>query len=187
MVQLDYNLGKNFLTYLSYKYREKEKNRTLEDKSAMYILSYSGHRFRLQFLYDMQPAWVFKTSADGVYYDEQKGKQSLGWMISQSAGWKPSTLPFQSDLYVAYFHTDDYYSRISSYEKNILYAFSMPSFYGKGIRVSFSFRWDIVKKLSVSAKLAHTYYADRDVIGTDQEEIEGHNKTDIYLLLRWKF
>ena len=187
MIQLDYNSGKNFSTYLRYKYREKEKNRTLEDKSAMYILPYSGHRFRLQFLYGMQPAWVFKTSADGVYYDEQKGKQSLGWMISQSAGWKPSSLPFQSDLYVAYFHTDDYYSRISSYEKNILYAFNMPSFYGKGIRVSFSFRWDIVKKLSVSAKLAHTYYADRDVIGTDQEEIEGHNKTDIYLLLRWKF
>ncbi len=187
MIQLDYNSGKNFSTYLRYKYREKEKNRTLEDKSAMHILPYSGHRFRLQFLYGMQPAWVFKTSADGVYYDEQKGKQSLGWMISQSAGWKPSTLPFQSDLYVAYFHTDDYYSRISSYEKNILYAFNMPSFYGKGIRVSFSFRWDIVKKLSVSAKQAHTYYADRDVIGTDQEEIEGHHKTDIYLLLRWKF
>lgn len=187
MVQLDYNSGKNFTTYLRYKYRKKEKNRTLENESALSILPYSQQRIRLQLLYGIQSTWVLKTSADGVYYDEGKGKRSLGWMISQGAGWKPSSLPFQSDIYLAYFHTDDYYSRINSYEKNILYAFSMPSFYGKGIRLSFSFRWDILKKLSLSAKLGHSYYADRDLIGTDQEEIKGHNKTDMYMLLRYKF
>ena len=41
--------------------------------------------------------------------------------------------------------------------------------------------------LSVSAKLGYTYYADRDVVGTDLEEIEGNIKADIYTLLRWKF
>lgn len=187
MTQLDYNSGKNFSTYFRYKYRKKENNQTVENESTQNVLPYSQQRFRLQLLYGLQSAWVLKTSADAVYYDEQQGKQSLGWMISQSIGWKPSSFPLQSDFYIGYFHTDDYYSRINSYEKNILYAFNMPSFYGKGIRLSFSFRWNILDKLSVSAKLAHTYYADRDLIGTDQEEIEGHNKTDVYVLLRYKF
>lgn len=187
MVQLDYNSGKNLAAYVRYKYRKKEKNQTLENESTQSILPYSQQRFRFQLLYGSQPAWMLKTSVDGVYYDEHKGKHSFGWMVSQSAGWKPSSLPFQSDFYIGYFHTDDYYSRISSYEKNILYAFNMPSFYGKGIRLSVSFRWDLLKKLSLSAKLAHTYYADRNLIGTDQEEIEGHNKTDMYVLLRYKF
>lgn len=187
MVQLDADPGKNFAWYLRYKYRKKEKNRTLENESTLNILPYSQQRFRLQFLYGIRSVWILKTSADCVYYGEWKGKRSLGWMISQGAGWKPSNLPFQSDIYMAYFHTDDYYSRINSYEKNILYAFNMPSFYGKGIRLSLSFRWNILDKLSLSAKLGHTYYADRNVIGTDQEEIEGHNKTDLYVLLRYKF
>ncbi|MCS2890640.1 helix-hairpin-helix domain-containing protein [Parabacteroides faecis] len=187
MVQLDADPGKNFAWYLRYKYRKKEKNRTLENESTLNILPYSQQRFRLQFLYGIRSVWILKTSADCVYYDEWKGKRSLGWMISQGMGWKPSNLPFQSDIYMAYFHTDDYYSRINSYEKNILYAFNMPSFYGRGIRLSFSFRWNILDKLSLSAKLGHTYYADRNVIGTDQEEIEGHNKTDLYALLRYKF
>ncbi|RHR39014.1 helix-hairpin-helix domain-containing protein [Parabacteroides sp. AF18-52] len=187
MVQLDADPGKNFAWYLRYKYRKKEKNRTLENESTLNILPYSQQRFRLQFLYGIRSVWILKTSADCVYYDEWKGKRSLGWMISQGAGWKPSNLPFQSDIYMAYFHTDDYYSRINSYEKNILYAFNMPSFYGKGIRLSLSFRWNILDKLSLSAKLGHTYYADRNVIGTDQEEIKGHNKTDLYVLLRYKF
>lgn len=187
MVQLDADPGKNFAWYLRYKYRKKEKNRTLENESTLNILPYSQQRFRLQFLYGIRSVWILKTSADCVYYGEWKGKRSLGWMISQGAGWKPSNLPFQSDIYMAYFHTDDYYSRINSYEKNILYAFNMPSFYGRGIRLSLSFRWNILDKLSLSAKLGHTYYADRNVIGTDQEEIEGHNKTDLYVLLRYKF
>ena len=63
----------------------------------------------------------------------------------------------------------------------------MPSFYGKGVRLALSFRWDIVNQLSMSAKLGYTYYADRDVVGTDLEEIEGNIKADIYTLLRWKF
>mgnify|MGYP001249790478 CR=1 FL=1 len=62
--------------------------------------------------------------------------QSRGWMIAEGVGWKPSGTPVQADFYVAGFHTDDYQSRIFSYEKNILYAFNMPSFYGKGVRLA---------------------------------------------------
>ena len=105
----------------------------------------------------------------------------------QSVGWKSVDIPVQTDFYVAGFHTDNYRTRIFSYEKNILYAFNMPSFYGKGVRLALSFRWDIVKQLSFSAKFGYTYYADRDVIGTDLEEIEGHMKADVYTSLRWKF
>jgi hypothetical protein len=91
------------------------------------------------------------------------------------------------DGYLAWFHTDDYNSRVSSYEKNILYAFNMPSFYGDGMRFALTFRLDIWKRLSLSANLAHTHYWDRDLIGTDTEEISGSDKTDLYALLRWKF
>ena len=49
-------------------------------------------------------------------------------MISQSIGWKPTTLPLQIDGYLAWFYTDDYNSRVSSYEKNILYAFNYALF-----------------------------------------------------------
>lgn len=173
MAQIDYTHSKNFSAYLRYKVKKKEEN--------------TGQRIRLQCLYCFTPSFVLRTSVDGVLYDENKGKQNFGFMVAQSAGWKPDSCPLQADIYAAWFSTDDYNSRISSYEKNILYAFNMPSFYGKGIRAAVTLRWDIVDKLSLSVKWAHTYYSDREVIGTDLEEIEGHHKTDIYALIRWKF
>ena len=96
-------------------------------------------------------------------------------------------LHLQIVCYLALFHSDYFNSRVSSYEKNILYAFNMPSFYGDGMRSALTFRLDIWKRLSLSAKLAHTHYWDRDLIGTDTEEISGSDKTDLYALLRWKF
>lgn len=188
MLQLEYAPKRNLSAYIRYKYKQKEKNQfELADDPAMAgILPYRQQRLRLQVLYAVSPSFSLRTSADGIFYAEA-AKQSRGWMVAQSVGWKPAGLPVQTDFYVAGFHTDDYWSRISSYEKNILYAFNMPSFYGKGVRCAVSFRWDIVERLSLSAKFGYTCYADREVIGTDLEEIEGNVKADVYTLLRWKF
>ncbi len=186
MAQIDYTQLKNFSFYLRYKYRKKEKNSIVEDKKTESVLPYNQHRLRFQMQYAIQNI-LFKTSAEGILYDEGSGKKSNGYMISQSIGWKPEKIPFQWDIYGAWFQTDDYSTRLSSYERNILYAFNMPQFYGKGIRFSTTFRWDIIERLSLSAKFAFTSYSDRDIIGTDLEEIEGNTKTDLYILMRWKF
>ena len=150
-------------------------------------IDYKQHRIRFQQVYNFSSPFIFKTSLDGILFDDPIKKLNKGIMISQSIGWKPTTLPLQMDGYLAWFYTDGYSSRISSYEKNILYAFNMPSFYGDGMRFALTFRLDIWKRLSLSAKLAHTHYWDRDLIGTDTEEISGSDKTDLYALLRWKF
>lgn len=187
MTQVDYTRSEGFSAYVRYKYRQKEKNASTPESTSASILPYYQHRMRLQAVYNLTSSLLMRTSADAVLYSEESGERSKGVMLAQSCGWRPASLPFQGDLYAAWFYTDDYSARISSYEKNILYAFNMPSFYGRGVRLSATLRWDIVDRLALSAKLAHTYYADRDVIGTEQEEIEGRNKTDLYVLLRWKF
>ena len=187
MAQIDYTPSRNYSAYLRYKYRQKEKNGTFENDNLLKINTYKQHRIRFQQVYNFSSPFIFKTSLDGILFDDPIKKLNKGIMISQSIGWKPTTLPLQMDGYLAWFHTDDYNSRVSSYEKNILYAFNMPSFYGDGMRFALTFRLDIWKRLSLSAKLAYTHYWDRDLIGTDTEEISGSDKTDLYALLRWKF
>lgn len=187
MAQVDYVDHRDFSVYFRYKYKQKEKNQTLEEENIVQIIPYRQHRFRLQGTYKIYAPFVCKTAVDGVIYDESVEDASKGILFSQGVGWRPSSFPFQADGYFAWFHTDDYSSRISSYEKNILYAFNMPSFYGEGIRLAFTFRLDLWKRCSLSAKWAYTRYRDRDVIGTDTEAIEGSHKTDLYALLRWKF
>lgn len=59
----------------------------------------------------------------------------------------------------------------------------MSILYGKGIRFSGMFRWNIGKLLSLSVKLDYTYYSEQENIGSELEEIEGNKKTDLSVLL----
>ena len=186
MAEVDYTPNATLSTYLRYRYREKEKNQTAEGATITSIVPYQQHRLRYQLVF--RPGnWVLKTALDGVLYQELNQADSKGYQLSQSVAWRPVSFPLTLDSYVAWFHTDDYDSRVSSYEKNILYAFQMPSFYGKGVRLALTIGLDFGKRLSLFAKLAHTHYLDRDQIGTDTELINGSDKTDLYALLRWKF
>jgi hypothetical protein len=183
MVQADCTQLQNVSFLLRYKYSQKEKNRTLPEGNLS-VLPYEQHRARLQIQYRIQST-VLKTSADGILYRE--AGTSRGLLAAQSVGWHPEALPFRADVHVAYFHTAGYDTRLYSYEKHLLYAFYVPQLYGEGFRLSTTLRWDALKNPSLFAKLSCTHYTDREVTGTGTEEIDGNRKTDISVLLHWKF
>jgi hypothetical protein len=184
MLQVDYTRMEDASFYLRYKYRQREKNQTLPPVNNTQVEPYGQHKVRFQAQYALRSC-LFRTSVEGVAYSET-GKQSSGMMAEQSLAWKPS-LPLQADINVAYFHTDDYDTRLGSHEKNIPYVFNRPQLYGHGLRMSAIARYDISDNTNISAKLAHTHYFDREVTGTGTEEIEGNVKTDICILVRHKF
>ncbi|MDR1380420.1 MAG: helix-hairpin-helix domain-containing protein [Tannerella sp.] len=185
MIQANFNRIKNTVVSVRYRFRQYEKNITLEHESL--IEPADRHRIRLQVTHRQSDIMTFRTTIEGNAYDENVSSASRGWVISQNAGWKNPESPVQLDAYVACFKTDDYNSRIYSNEKNMLYNFSIPSFYGEGIRLSAVLRYNFTPGLYLSVKAAWTHYYDRNTIGTDAEEIAGKDKTDLYAQLRWKF
>jgi hypothetical protein len=63
----------------------------------------------------------------------------------------------------------------------------MPSFYGEGVRLALSGRYNITSRFSFSAKIGHTRYFDRETIGSGTEQIIGNSRTDVFTYLRWRF
>ncbi len=117
----------------------------------------------------------------------EEEESSKGFLISQSVGYRPENSPLQGDINMAWFQTDDYDTRLSAYERNILYAFYIPTFYGKGLRLAATLRWNILSRLAFYAKFGLSHYTDRDEVGTDLEAINGSTRMDVNALLRWKF
>ena len=187
MTQVEYAQTDKISMYLRYRYRQKESNRTLENQPEATVLPEEQHRIRYQVIYKPFDELSSRTSVDFSIYSEEQGRESRGWMVSQRLGWKSPKIPLQADLYFAYFNTDDYYSRISAYEKNLLYVFNSPMFYDRGIRLSTVMRYFLTKKLSISIKIGWTRYSDRETIGSGLEIIEGRNRTDLDLMIHWTF
>ncbi len=86
----------------------------------------------------------------------------------------------------ALFDTDDYDNRQYAYERDTWLSFSLPAYYGVGVRsyvlVSYSF-----KRMTLWARFAHTRYCDRDEIGSGPDKIVGNRRNDVKFQVRYRF
>lgn len=185
--EASYTPSAGFSIALRYRYKKKEENAPASALGISLVLPAVGQRLRALSDWYPSPCLRLRTSAEGVLQKDAAGQTSKGMLVTQAAGWKPPSGVFEGDMSISWFHTDNYVSRLSAYEKQLLYAFSSVSLYGKGLRAAFACRWNLAGRLILSTKIGHTFYTDRDRIGTDQEEIEGPRKTDFSFLMRWKF
>ena len=186
VAQLSYSPSYQLDMFIRYRYKNKHKDFTPEDGEKV-TLPYIQQKWKYQLNYSPMNELVLKTTVDYVHNSHRLQEASQGILIGQSAGYRFKKLPLQLDAGFAWFQTDDYASRISMYEKGLLYSFNIPSFYGKGERYTFNARYELNKHFIVQAKYALTHYRDRTVISSGLEEIEGNMKSDLYVQVRVKF
>jgi hypothetical protein len=186
LVQISYRHNDRLQMNLRYKYKEKYKNFIQENGKETFVLPYEQHRWRYHVNYQNENGFGLKTQADYNIYKNSSDRQS-GWSLTQNFSFARNKSKFQIDGALAYFHASDWNSRINIYEKNILYAFSFPNYYGEGVRAYSVIKWKISKPLTIYLKLATTHYFDREVISSGLEEIQGKDKTDMNVLIKYNF
>ncbi len=161
------------------RYRLKLRERNNDAQTA---LEYKAqHRGRAAVGYQNN-RWSLRTQGDLSYYKDAEG--SLGYMVVQHAAYALPRLTVRAS--VGYFHTDDYASRVYVYEPGMLYSFSFPSFYGEGLRVALTTRWQPLPALLLMAKVGFTHLMDRSQTGSGLQLIDGRNRTDLELQAKLK-
>ena len=186
LAQISYSPRYELDMFIRYRYKNKHKDFTPEDGEKITI-PYIQQKWKYQLNYSPINELMLKTTIDVVRNAYQSQEPSHGILVGQSAGYKFKKLPLQFDISVAWFNTDDYASRISMYEKGLLYSFNIPSFYGKGERFTLNGRYEWNNRIILQAKYALTHYRDREIISSGLEQIQGSMKSDLYLQLRLKF
>ena len=147
------------------------------------IVNQTSHRLRIAVDWTATSTLTLRTQGDGVVVSEQ-GTNSRGIMIGQQARWQQRWLKVAGT--VAWFHSDDYDSRLYQYEPSTQYDFSFPAYYGHGIRYSLMMQADIGKHLALATKLGVTNYFDRSVIGTGLQQIDQSSMADLLIQLNVK-
>lgn len=188
LLQADYTARKDLNMFWRLRYKSKMQNvsgsqTTLQSIAPneklflRYNLNYQYGRFQM------------KNIIEGNIVKKANNSQwTYGLTALQDISYSFRKTPLRFDLRFQIFDAENYDNRIYSYEKDILYAFSIPMYYGIGCRYYLNLRYELNKYLSFWFKIAQTVYADdRDYIGTGNEQINGNRKTDIRFLLRWKF
>lgn len=162
------------------RYRIRLRERDNEAKTA--LQNFTEQRARLSVGYYKDN---FSATLQGDLCQSEQTEKSLGWMLTGRTEYKYRWLTAYAS--VGYFDTDDYSSRLYMYEKGLLYTFSFPMLYGRGIRYSANVRADLLSDLILICKVGTTNYFDRNTISSSYQQINGSSMTDIEAQIKWKF
>lgn len=182
LTQANVVLSRKVDFYIRYKNEEKEVKFIQNERYVNLPVQTQKLRFHFNFKYSEKIK--LKTRFEHINY---RGLQKeKGFLVFQDIQFLPSKIPLNISARIAYFNTDSYYSRIYAYESDLLYTFSIPSFYGSGFRTYLNISYKISKNIDCWFKIANTSWSDREVISSGYNEISGNNKTELKFQLRLK-
>jgi hypothetical protein len=185
-LRLSHSFNKRTNAYLQIRSKTKMKNSTDASVFSHYPITYTKNSVRFNINYGLRNGLVFSNKAEYAYYKNDDGSNSHGYFLCQDVAYKPENKPYSLTFRYAIFDTDDYDSRVYAYENDVLYSFSVPALYGKGMRVYLLGKVKIFKSLTLYARIGSTIYSDRNEIGSGLTLIESNHKTDLKVEAIWK-
>lgn len=185
-VRLSHSFNRRTNAYLQFRSKTKMKNSTDGMVFSHYPITYTKNSVKFNINYGLRNGLVFSNKAEYAHYRNDDGKNSKGFFICQDIAYKPENKPFSLTFRYAVFDTDDYDARVYAYESDVLYSFSVPALYGKGMRIYLLGKWKPFASLTLYARIGSTIYSDRDEIGSGLTLVKGNHKSDLKVEAVWK-
>ena len=175
--------NKKLLLYAQYREEHKQRN----EPEAGTPINFPTATLKKQYLFNIDfqaNAHIFLRSR--VQFSNFRQRSFTGgYAMAQDINltlrrWQLSTR-------AALFDTDDFDNRQYLFEKDVLYAFSIPAYYGRGFRWYALLNYDITPKLSCWLRLSRTNLSNQNTIGSSLDKINAPHRTDVKLQARYRF
>ena len=187
LLQADYAARRNISMFWRFKYEEKQGNVSQTESAMPVVAPIQKLSMRYSLSYNFGN-FSFKNVLEGNQVRKADAPWTYGVIASQDVSYDFKTIPLKVDFRYQFFDALKYENRVYSYEKDVLYAFSIPMYFGLGNRYYLNLKYELNKQLSLWFKIAQTIYADdREVLSSGNETIAGNKKTDVRFLLKWEF
>lgn len=184
--RFSYIPSRQITIYLQLREEVKDRNSSLEGSlGSGYWLAPAR---RKNFLANMDLAidkhWSIKSRLQYSTFDFD-GLQTGGFAIVQDLNLNLDRWKFSGRM--ALFDTDDYENRQYVFERNVLWAFSIPQYYGQGMRYYLLGQYRFSPRLTAWGRLAKFTYTDREVISSGLQQITGNTQTETTFQVRYQF
>jgi hypothetical protein len=186
-LQADFYPGEKINMYLKFKHKTKQINSDQELPSINHPEDTHLQTLRYHLSYRVSAGVQFRNRIEIARFTKESGGKEAGYLLYQDILYDHSTIPLSLCFRYAIFDTDSYNSRIYAYENDILYSYSIPAYYSKGVRTYCMLKYTFKGKTDLWIRFAQTYYSDRTSIGSGLNEIHGKTKSELKIQIRLKF
>jgi hypothetical protein len=182
LLRLTYQPSKNILLFVQL--REESKERNLGGSLIYGVMPYRKFTYWLQTEAGIRDKLRLKTRFQmGTF--STSNHTSYGLALAQDI--RADIGKFQLTGRYVLFDTDDYDTRQYMYENDVLLAFSMPAYFGLGVRKMIMVKYKINRHLSVWVRYASTRYHEAEKIETIDNTIDQSIKNDLKFQLQIQF
>ena len=185
-LRISHSFNRSTNAYLQIRSKTKMKNSTDAFVFSHYPIFYTKNSVRFNINYKIGRDFTASNKAEYTHYRNDDGSNEQGYFLCQDIAYKPESKPYSLSFRYAIFDAKDYNTRIYAYESDVLYSFSVPALYGKGMRIYLLGKVKLFNALTLYARIGRTIYSDRDEIGSGLTLIEGDHKTDLKVEAIWK-
>lgn len=183
-VELSSTIGRNGVVKCQVKNKIKELHDAEFDFPTHPTRMGSKWQMRFQVLQKIG-IWSMKTTLITNHY--QFGtKRTKGGALAQDLEVQPLGDHFALTLHTVLFNTDAWENRIYLWEKDLPGSFSMPMLYGEGVRNSLYAKYEI-RNIRIQVKISDSFQPGVSTLGEGPETIQGQRRTEVRLMLGWKF
>lgn len=172
-LKLSHQISRTASMQLRFKSKTKMKNSVDDHVFSHYPIFYNKQSLNFQISYGVTESLTFSNKASYSHYRNDDGTNSRGYLLCHDVAFKPVDKPYSLTFRYALYGSDDYYSRISIYENDVLGAFSIPNLYGRGSRAYLLGKLKLFGSLSLYSRIGINVLAEE-------------TKTDLKVELIWK-
>lgn len=181
--QVDFKINRRSSFYIRFRNKITERN-TKEDTGGIDgQVKLNKTNVRLNYDQNIGSQLSLKSRIEWTRfaYDQDV---STGLLMFQDIVFSFNKVPLKLYSRFAVFDAETYDARVYAYENDLLYVFSIPSYYNRGMRTYLMAKYEIGNKIDVWARWGLWSYQNVDGISSGLEEIEGPRKMDIKLQVK---
>jgi hypothetical protein len=186
LAQLNYKPDKKNEIYLRYRRRQNVLNSSDDEAYITSPAPLLQENWRIHAAYQAHPNVQMRTRAEWSVYSNADGT-SNGFMVYQDINYKRIGSRITYSLRYALMDSPNWNTRIYAYENDVLYAFSILPYYGRGSRIYGMIKVDVARGIDFWARYgAFLYDQTREISSESADPTEVIN-SDIHLQLRFQF
>lgn len=184
---LVYKPTKKIVIDLRYKFETSLKNTDEEDIYLDYLVNVSRQSYRLNLSYPVSNTIAFSNRVEVSNYNKQGSKNEWGYYLYHDIRYRNPKSPFAFTFRFSLFDTPSYDSRIYTYENDVLYAYSLPALYDKGIRYYCILKYRVGRHIDLWLRFAQTSFSNKKTVSSGLNEINGNTQSEIKAQIRIHF
>ncbi len=185
MLHILWKPNKRFNAYAMFHEKHKAHNLPDNKEPMIPVINTIRRTATLNIEYDMPLKYAVRTRIQYGDFTYAGGNRSGGVTVAQDFTLRLKNLELSARI--AFFKTDNYDSRQYVYEKDVLYAFSIPAYYDTGTRHYLMARYNVTKSIKLWLRWSQTRYTKLDTISSGLSEINGNKRSELKMQLMYQF